>query len=495
MSFSAEIWYVVNWMLIAYFIISLLIQGIMMSKRLPIYGYPMTIYCLCNNLIVMLASLFYFCSANMCYFPVRVLIFSSFFEINVWTNFVSLFLLFMFILFIILFKFYIKYIKLDFEYLILTVFSFFGLYMLASTSDFLSFFLVMELYSLPSYVLISSKVYSPKSTEAGLKYFILGCFFSALLLFGISSLYFVTGTTNFYTLQELLFMQWNQKENIIIFSLILILISFAFKISAVPFHMGTPDAYEGAPLIITAFLNVFPKIPIFTAYFNIFYKCFNNYTYIYSTLIVIISICSILIANFSIIFQHKIIRILTYSTISNTGFFVLPMALNDPYAIALMFFFQLVYSLIMLGIFYILLSLRLYFNLFVFDKVSSLLNFVKENSSLALVFSIFLFSLGSIPPVSGFFGKYVYLVGVLDVNLFFVALILLFGSVLSLIVYLRILKIMFFSDDKYNWNVYVPLPFSYSCGLIVLCVTNFLIVLIPEFSVICFFKIYLSFFL
>lgn len=481
-------------MLIAYFIITLLVQGIWMSKQISFYGYPMTINCLCNNLITMLASLFYFCSANMPYFPVRILLFSSFFEINLWTNFVSLFLLFMFILFLVLFKFYVKYMKLDYEYLLLVLFSFFGLYMLSSTSDFLSFFLIIELYSLPTYVLISFKVYSPKSTEAGLKYFILGCFFSSLLLFGISSLYFVTGSTNFYILQELLYVRWEQKENIVIFSLILILISFAFKISAVPFHMGTPDAYEGAPLIITAFLNVFPKIPIFTAYFNIFYKCFSSYWYIYSTLIIIICICTILVANFSIIFQQKIIRILTYSTISNTGFFILPLAFNDAYVISSMFFFQLVYCLIMLGIFFVLLSFRLYFSLYMFDKVSSLINVFKENSALALVFSIFLFSLGSIPPVSGFFGKYVYLVGILDVNLFFGGLILLFGSVLSSIVYLRILKIMFFTDDKYNWNVYVPLPFSFVLALTVLCLVNFLIVALPEFSVLCFFKIYLSFF-
>jgi len=230
----------------------------------------------------------------------------------------------------------------------------------------------------------------------------------------------------------------------------LIIISFAFKISAVPFHMGTPDAYEGAPLIITTYLNVFPKIPIFTAYFNIFYKCFNNYWYIYSSLFILISICTILVANISIIFQQKIIRILTYSTIANTGFFILPMSFTDAYALSSLFFFQLVYSLIMLGIFYVLVSLRLYFTLYMFDKVSTFVNLFKENPILALVFAIFLFSLGSIPPVSGFFGKYVFLVGVLDINLFFGALILLFGSVLSLIVYLRILKIMFFSSDSLN---------------------------------------------
>jgi len=255
------------------------------GKKVAYYGYPMTTRLLCANIAFLVCLLI----TNNAPVHKHVAVFQLF-EVTYWANFIYCILLMLFLIFIVSVQYSMsKYF--DFEFIILIFFSLYGLILLCYSADFLSFFLALEIYSLPTYVLITAQM-SPKSTEAGLKYFILGCTFSALFLFSISLVYYQTGTTNFRYLEQLLFAT-DFEFRAVIFSVVIIVVVFAFKVSAVPFHMGVLDAYEGAPLVVTTYLNVFPKIPLFLGFYNILNKCFSDYAYIYASLLLIIGVLSI----------------------------------------------------------------------------------------------------------------------------------------------------------------------------------------------------------
>jgi len=238
--------------------------------------------------------------------------------------------------------------------------------------------------------------------------------------------------------------------------------------------MGTPDAYEGAPLVITAFLNVIPKIPVFYIYNRILNICFYNYNFIYNFLLLLIAIISILWGALCILFQYKYIRLLTYSTIGNTGFFLLPLITNNQDNINKMFNFLIIYCIIMLGIFICLSTFTSLFEKFRFDKVTSITNLFYVNPGLAVVFATFLFSLGSIPPILGFFGKFMFLVAVLEFNLYFVGLIFILLTILLIVAYLRIIKGLFFTNIILDFPVMGSISFPQSLTLSLIFIYNLL---------------------
>jgi len=361
------------------------------------------------------------------------------------------------VLFHIILSVVVKHVKFDVEMFLLLLISFLGLIFLTKVDNFIMYVIAFELFSLPIYILICSESLSPKSTEAGLKYFILGSLFSAIQLQGIAIIYCETGCTSF----KELFMftgfldNYTQHNMFLIFGVVLIIVNIFFKLAIVPFHIGTPDAYEGASFLTFIYLNIFPKIPLFILLINIFRYIIIDYGNIYQIICTFFATTSIIYACIAILNQNKLKRIITYSMIGNTGFILFSISDLSAKSLSSAFYFLIFYSLIMLGLFSCLTLLRFHLASERFDNISILINLYNINKNFSIVLAIFLFSLGSLPPLVGFFIKFMLFDVYLEFNLFFFSCLVILFSVLMLIVYLRLIKLMFFSFTEDNWNIFV----------------------------------------
>lgn len=354
----------------------------------------------------------------------------------------------------------------NFEYLILILSAVLGLLFLVMSYDMLSLYLAIELQSLCLYVLAASKKDSSFSTEAGLKYFILGSFSSALLLFGISVLYGATGTTNFdnfylllsgIELNDFLLTSFVEK------GLLAISAAFLFKIAAAPFHMWSPDVYEGSPTSSTIFFAVVPKLALFTIFLRLFQTIFSSFEETLNLAFLLFSICSVIVGSFVALRQKKLKRLLAYSSISHVGYILLAFSANSLEGTQSLFFYLIIYMLTSLCIWSIVLSLDTKTNL---QRSKTLIDLASISSSNALVgFTALLafFSLAGVPPLAGFFAKMEIFLAALGSSLFFASLIAILSSVISSFYYVRLIKTMYFEKKEENSYVFFV---NRSCSLI-----------------------------
>ena len=344
-------------------------------------------------------------------------------------------------------KKYITDKKLDkFEYPIIILLSILGMFFMVSSNDIIVFYLGLELQSLSLYILASIDRDNLKSSESGIKYFILSALSSGLLLYGCSLLYGFSGSTNF----DLIANELN-KENIgAVFAMVFILVGLAFKISAVPFHMWTPDVYEGAPTSITSYFAVVPKVAGLAVLIKFMVIPFSNILSEWQTIIIFISIASMILGAVAAISQKNIKRLLAYSSIGHIGYALAGVATGNISGYQSAIVYISIYVIMNIGIFSCLYLLKKDGEYK--ENISDLSGVSKKHPLLAISFLIILFSLAGIPPLGGFFAKFYIFSAVLEQQMYTLAIIGLLTTVISAFYYLKIIKIIYFDDSVITFD-------------------------------------------
>jgi len=348
--------------------------------------------------------------------------------------------------------------KIEYPVLILT--SVLGMLVMISSNDLIVFYLGLELQSLSLYILASFKRENLKSTEAGLKFFVLSALSSGLLLYGCSLIYGFTGATNFQIISENLTVE-NRGA---VFGIVFIIVSLAFKVSAVPFHMWTPDVYEGSPTSVTSFFALIPKIAALSVFIRFMYVPFINMISHWQTIIIFLSIGSMILGSVAAIGQNNIKRLMAYSSIGHMGYALAGIAVGTNSGIQATIIYLTIYLVMNLAAFNCLLMMKRE-NIY-YENINDLSGMSKNHPIFALSFMIILFSLAGIPPLAGFFAKFYIFVAVIEAKMYALAIIGLVTTVISAFYYLKIIKIIYFDkakkpfDEIYDWGLKLTLIFS-----------------------------------
>ena len=333
-----------------------------------------------------------------------------------------------------------------FEYPIIVLLSILGMFFMVSSNDIILFYLGLELQSLSLYILASIDRDNLRSSESGIKYFVLSALSSGLLLYGCSLLYGFTESTNFDLIAE----QLNKENTGAVFAMVFILVGLAFKVSAVPFHMWTPDVYEGAPTSITSFFAVVPKVAGLAVLIKFMFIPFSNILAEWQTIIIFISIASMILGAIAAIGQKNIKRLLAYSSIGHIGYALAGVATGviSGYESAIVYIS--IYVIMNIGAFsclYLLKKDNEYK-----ESISDLSGISKKNPILALSFLVILFSLAGVPPLGGFFAKFYVFSAVIEQKMYTLAIIGLLTTVISAFYYLKIIKTIYFDDSVMTFD-------------------------------------------
>ncbi len=337
-----------------------------------------------------------------------------------------------------------------FEYPLLILFSILGMLVMLSSNNFITLYLGLELQSLALYVLAAAKKDSLKSSEAGLKYFILGALASGFFLFGVSLLFGITGTTSF-TMLSFNYLNPNEVSLLLIFSVVLIISSIAFKLSIAPFHMWTPDVYEGAPTSITAYFAIVPKIAAIGVLMRILYIALIDINFIWLQLVLVLGLLSIFVGAFGALLQKNIKRLLAYSAISNIGYIFLALSLGSQLGLESSLLYITIYTISAVGVFTFILSMEK--DNIMLEDISSYSGLSKSNPFYAVCLSILLLSMAGLPPLAGFIAKFYVFKAVITSGYFLTAIIGIIGSVISAYYYLNIIKVMYLDDSDESFIV------------------------------------------
>ncbi len=328
------------------------------------------------------------------------------------------------------------------EYPVLILLSTLGMLMMLSANDMIAVYLGLELQSLALYVLTSIKRDSSKATEAGLKYFVLGALSSGMLLYGMSLVYGFTGHTSFVGISEALHV--DEPGLGVIFGLVFILAGLTFKISAVPFHMWTPDVYEGAPTPVTAFLAAAPKVAAMGLIVRFVFGAFELIDTQWQQVIVFISILSMVLGAFAAIGQKNIKRLMAYSSIGHMGYALVGLAAGNAAGVEGLIIYMITYVAMTLGAFAAILSMRRKDGMV--QNIDDLAGLSKTDLPMAFLIAVLMFSLAGVPWMGGFFGKFFVFLAAVEAGLYPLAVIGVLASVVGAYYYLRIVKIMFFDE-------------------------------------------------
>jgi len=329
-----------------------------------------------------------------------------------------------------------------FEYAILVLLSTTGMMVLISSGDLIMLYLGLELMSLALYVVAASHRDDSKSTEAGLKYFVLGALSSGMLLYGASLIYGFTGTVSFAGIAA-----EAKGGNIgLLFGLVFLLAGLCFKVSAVPFHMWTPDVYEGAPTPVTAFFASAPKVAALAVFTRVALTAFPGIVPQWQQIVVFVSIASMALGSFAAIGQTNIKRLMAYSSIGHMGFALVGLAAGTQQGAQGVLVYIAIYVAMTLGTFAIILAFKR--NGRPVETISDFAGLSRTNPVLAFFFAMFLFSLAGIPPLAGFFAKFYVFLAAVKAGLFTLAVLGVLSSVVGAFYYLTIVKVMYFDEPK-----------------------------------------------
>lgn len=328
-----------------------------------------------------------------------------------------------------------------FEYPILIMFSTVGMMLMVSANDLISLYMALELQSLPLYVLAAMRRDNVRSTEAGLKYFVLGALSSGMLLYGSSLLYGYTGTTNFDTMA--LALQNTEVLSLgVITGMVLLLSGLAFKIAAVPFHMWTPDVYEGAPTSVTAFFAIVPKLAALALLLRVFMGPFAELADQWQQVVILISMASMILGSVGAIAQTNIKRMLAYSSIGHMGYALIGLASANVTGVKAVMVYAVLYMAASIGTFAIVLMMKQKERMV--ENIHNLAGLAGRQPMIALAMAAMMFSMAGIPPLAGFFGKLFVFQAAIDAELYALAVVGVLTSVIAAFYYLRIIKIMYF---------------------------------------------------
>jgi NADH-quinone oxidoreductase subunit N len=330
-----------------------------------------------------------------------------------------------------------------FEYPVLFILATLGMMMMISANDLIALYMGIELQSLALYVIAAFQRDSLRSTEAGLKYFVLGALSSGMLLYGCSLIYGFTGATGFDAIAGALRGQDHAGIGLIV-GIVFLCAGLAFKVSAVPFHMWTPDVYEGAPTPVTAFFAVAPKIAALALFMRALIIPFLAISADWQQIIIVISVASMLLGAFAAIWQDNIKRLMAYSSIGHVGYALIGLAAGSTEGVRGVLIYLAIYLAMNVGTFACILCMRRKTGMV--EGISDLAGLSKSNPLMALALAIFMFSMAGIPPLGGFFGKFYVFIAAVNAELYTLAVIGVLASVVGAFYYLRIIKVMYFDE-------------------------------------------------
>jgi NADH-quinone oxidoreductase subunit N len=363
---------------------------------------------------------------------------------------------------------------LSFEYAVLLLLAVLGMLLMISAGDLISLYLGVELQSLALYVVAAIERDKVRSSEAGLKYFVLGSLSSGMLLYGASLIYGFTGSTDFSVIASVAEAQPAAQSIGLTIGLVFLLVGLAFKISAVPFHMWTPDVYEGAPTPVTAFFAAAPKLAAMALLMRVLLTAFPDAAPQWQQIVVFLSIASMLLGAFAAIGQTNIKRLMAYSSIGHIGYALIGLATDSEAGTQAVLVYLAIYLFMTIGAFACILSMR--DKLGMTEEIDALSGLAKTNLPMAFVLAMILFSMAGVPPLAGFFAKFYVFAAAIKAGLYALAVIGVLASVVAAYYYLRVVKIMFFDDAKQAF-----LPVDRGAGLVMTIAALFvlLFVLVP----------------
>jgi NADH-quinone oxidoreductase subunit N len=353
-----------------------------------------------------------------------------------------------------------------FEYTVLVMLATVGMMMMVSSNDLMTLYVGLELQSLALYVVAAMNRDSAKATEAGLKYFVLGALSSGMLLYGASLVYGFTGQTQ---LTEITKVVGGGEHSIgLIFGVVFLLAGIAFKISAVPFHMWTPDVYEGAPTPVTAFFATAPKVAAMALFIRVVTVSFSPIVHDWQQIVIFLAIASMVLAAFAAIGQKSIKRLIAYSSIGHVGFALVGLSAGTEGGVEGVAIYMAIYLTMTVGLFACLLSIKTEDG-FV-ENISDLAGLAQARPFVAAIFAVLMFSLIGLPPLAGFFAKWHVFLAAIEAHLFVLAVIGVLASAVSAFYYLRVVKTMYF-DEPVQKFLAVPNELVY-----VMAISGFLVV-------------------
>ena len=337
-----------------------------------------------------------------------------------------------------------------FEYPVLVMLSTLGMMLMAGANNLISLYISFELQSLALYIVAAINRESLRSSEAGLKYFVLGALATGMMLYGISLVYGYTGSVEFASIRDAVAAE---RQVGVLFGLVFILAGLVFKISAAPFHMWTPDVYEGAPTPVTAFFAVAPKVATMALILRLVMSPFEPAAADWQQVIVFVSIASMAVGSFAAIGQRNFKRLMAYSSIGHMGFALVGLAANSEEGVRGVVVYMLIYVAMTLGTFAFIIAMRRKEGLV--EKIDDLAGLSNTNPVMATLMTILLFSLAGIPPLAGFWAKWYVFLAAINSGLYALAIIGVLTSVVAAFYYLRIIKIMWFDEPA---GGFVPMP-------------------------------------
>jgi NADH-quinone oxidoreductase subunit N len=334
-----------------------------------------------------------------------------------------------------------------FEFGVLVLLATLGMMLLISASDLIALYLGLEMMSLPLYVVAASNRDNARSTEAGLKYFVLGALSSGMLLYGASLIYGFTGTVSFAGIAAA---TQHGAGLGLIFGLVFLFAGFCFKVSAVPFHMWTPDVYEGAPTPVTAFFAAAPKVAGIAIFVRATIVAFPGITHSWQQIVVFVALASMVLGAFAAIGQKNIKRLMAYSSIGHMGFALVGLAAGTAQGVQGVLIYMAIYVAMTLGTFACILSMRR--DGVLVENISDLSGLSRSHPTMAFFLLILMFSLAGIPPMAGFFAKYYVFIAAIKAGLYTLAVIGVLASVIGAFYYLQIVKTMYFDEPKKSFQ-------------------------------------------
>ena len=336
-----------------------------------------------------------------------------------------------------------------FEFAILVLLSTLGMMMLISAGDLLALYMGLELMSLALYVIAANNRESVRSTEAGLKYFVLGALSSGMLLYGASLIYGFTGSINFLRIADVA----REPSLGLIFGIVFVFAGLCFKVSAVPFHMWTPDVYEGAPAPVTAFFATAPKVAAMAVFVRFAAEALPHVAHQWQQIVVFVSIASMVLGSFAAIGQRNIKRLMAYSSIGHMGYALVGLAAGTEQGVRGVLVYLAIYVAMTLGTFACILSMRRQGT--VVENYEDLAGLARTSPVKAFMFAVLMFSLAGIPPLAGFLAKYYVFLAAIEAGLYGLAVIGVLSSVVGAFYYLRIVKVMYFDEPA---EPFEPMP-------------------------------------
>jgi len=343
------------------------------------------------------------------------------------------------------------------EFFALILVSTVGMMLLSSARELIFLYVSLELVTIPLYVLAAYLKPDPKSAEAGLKYMLLGAISSAILLYGISLIYGITGTTFLNEIKTRLIVDYLQIGPIgsgLFLSFIFFIAGFGFKLALVPFHMWAPDVYEGAPTPVTAFLSVGSKAAGLVAFLRVFFDSFLVYNFDWVTIMATLAALSMIIGNIVALLQTNIKRMLAYSSIAQVGYILVGMVAISERGVSSVAFYTLAYLFANIGAFVVAIAFELQTGS---SEIKDYSGLSRTSPILSLMMMIFLLSLVGIPPLAGFVGKYFLFAAAVEKNLIWLVVIAVLTSVISLSYYVGVLKEMYFRKNEEQVKIRIPL--------------------------------------